>query len=171
MTDFNIKESYEYKRRSAEFKLGLAVELITLICSIVAVLFTTLGRVDNDYISMPEILLIDIGVVFFFLLLLSPAALIPLFRMLYLTKHCKKFKPCTAKMTDPQLAFFTRGQLYYFDVTVEIDGERIHTSTNAIFPARDELTGNPFNNKTFACLYDGKKDKLYVLRKLDEIKG
>ncbi len=164
---FNIKESYEYKRRFAELKLGLMIELIVFCCSIIIVLFSTLSRANNEYLSVPEMISFGLGIVLIFLLLISPLVFIPLYKMLYLSKHYGEFKSCIVKMTNPQLACLTRRQLYYFNVKINIDGEEINTSTNAIFPSHDELTGNPFNNKTFECLYDLKKDKLYIVKKMD----
>ncbi len=165
--NFNIKESYEYKRRFTELKIGLMIELIVFCGSIIVVLLSTLSRINDEYFSLPEMISIGLAIVLFFLLLISPLVFIPLYKMLYLTKHYSEFKPCRVKMTNPQPAYLTRRQLYYFNVKIDIDGKEINTSTNAVFPSHDELTGNPFNNKTFECLYDSKKDKLYVMQKID----
>ncbi len=165
--NFKINESYEYKRRFTELKIGLMIELIVFFGSIIIVLFSTLSRINDEYFSLPEMISIGLGIVLIFLLLISPLVFIPLYKMLYLTKHYSEFKPCRVKMTNPQLAYLTRRQLYYFNVKIDIDGKEINTSTNAVFPSHDELTGNPFNNKTFECLYDSKKDKLYVMQKID----
>ncbi len=165
--DLNIQESHEYRWRAKELRLGLLFEIVVF-CGGILISFVNMIRYfDSQYFSFLDYTLISMSVTFAFLLLVSPFVFIPLYKMLYLVKHRPEFTECNVKMVNPERAFRTRSVVYYFNLRIEIDGEMIDTSTNAVFPAQDELSGNPFNNKTFKCLYDSKKNKLYVVNRLD----
>ena len=69
-------------------------------------------------------------------------------------------------MMHPISSVFSRRQLYRFDEEIDVNGKKIIVSTNYIFDVKEELNGNPFNNQIFECLYDEKKNKLYVMKRI-----
>lgn len=164
--ELSIKKSYEYIRRIKELNTGLIIELIVFLANIIVGFIVLAIYIDEEFFSFTYFFIVALCVWIVFFLMISPSVLYPLFQTMYLKRNYKSFRLYNVKMMHPISSFFSRRQLYRFEEEIDVNGKKIIVSTNYIFDVREELNGNPFNNQIFECLYDDKKNKLYVMKRI-----
>lgn len=159
-----IKNSVEFQWRKSQVKIYLVIWLI-IVCLTIFIPFI-------DFVSDSELLISGIVswlcTIGFLGLFFWSFSIFSYSKMRYLLKNYKKFNSYEVILDKVSTSYAYRCAIYY-TVIVNNDGLSTKVDTNPYFSSSlmSKFSCEDYNNKKVVGLYDNKKNKFYIIKRVD----
>lgn len=166
-TTAEIKESVEYQWRIAQTRIFLALfGIMSLFGFIVVTIVCSRIKLPIEEV-LKYFLIAMLATEIFFVVLFFPSVLFYYLKAKRLITTYSEYKSYVVTLDKPSTSYSYRGAVYY---TVHIRDDKISklVETNPYFSSSffSKFELEEYNNKTVVGLYDEKKDKFYILKKV-----